>query len=67
MNQLTQIYQGLLKKGQMCRCPTVSSFFSHDVQNLQKFPCSALKQLHDIVTGAGKILKTVEPWIQGAM
>lgn len=67
VNQLTQICQGLSKKGQMCRCPTVSSFFSHIMQSLQKFPCPALKQLHDTATGAGKKLKTVEPRIQGAM
>lgn len=68
VNQLTHICQGLLKKGQMCRCPTVLSLFSCTVQILQNSPCSALGQLHDIVTCAGKIiLKTVEPWIQGAM
>lgn len=67
-NQLTHTCQRLLKEGQMCRRLTALSFFSHIVQSLQKFPCSALKQLHDMVTSAGKKkLKAVEPWLQGAM
>lgn len=57
----------VIEEGQMCRYSNVSSFCSYIVQVLQKFPCSALKQLHDTATGAGKKLKPIELWIQGAM